>query len=262
MPTFGSQLRHWRLQRRMSQADLAASAEVSTRHVSFVENGRAQPSRQMVLLLCSALDVPLRQRNELLHAAGFADIYRESGLDQAEAAPIRDALDFLLARMAPNGAAVFDRAWNLLDCNVPFRAVLAWLHAPEPVPQRFNIMRGLLDREGIGRYVVDSDDLAALFVERLRREAIATEDPELQQLFDEAARRVGPRRIPEGPAPALLPTVVRKDGVTLRTFSLIATLGTALDLALDGLRVELYFPADAETARFVELLAAASGGRS
>lgn len=258
MSTFGRAVQRWRAERRMSQAALARAAEVSTRHLSFVETGRSRPSRQLVLVLCSALEIPLGERNELLLHAGFAPAYPTAGLDDPAMGPVREAIEFLLARSAPNGVGVYDHRWNLLRSNRPFDLVLRWLYAPDPVPAQFNAVRSLVDAAELGRWLVNGPELAPLFAERLRREALAG-DPVVSALAAELRRFAAP--LPPGPAPALVPVVIHRDGVTLRLFSTISVLGTALDVVLDGLRIETYFPADDATAAFVAGLAGDAGPR-
>lgn len=247
--TFGELLRGFRTGRRLSQASLAEDAEVSTRHLSFLETGRAQPSREMVLVLGSALDLPLRERNLLLRAAGFAAAYADEGLDSARMAAVRRSLSFLLDRMAPNGVAIVDRHWNLIDVNTPMKAVLAWLLAPRPVPERLNLVRATFDPSGYRPYIANFDQIAPGFVIALERAALT--DPVARDLLDEV-RSFGP--VPRRPVLAdgpLIPLVVTKDGVTLSFFSTIAVLSTALDVTLDDLRIESYFPADEATSQML-----------
>lgn len=254
----GGLLKHWRRRRRMSQADLAIDAEVSTRHISFLENGRSQPSRQMVLVLASALEIPLRERNTLLQAAGFAPIYREKKLDAPEMAQIRRTLDFLLAQAEPYGAVVIDRQWNVLQYNRPMGLMMS-LFLGGAVPERLNIMEAAFDPEAFRPYILNFEKVAAAFIDRLHRQAITDADPRTDALLERVLSYPGvPRdwrganleRRPE----LLIPLVVERDGLRLSLFTTLTTLGTADDIASTELAIEHYFPADEATDQRVRAL--------
>ncbi len=172
VPRFGDVLRHWRLARRMSQLTLATEAEISTRHLSFLETGRAQPSREMVLLLAGVLDVPLRDQNVLLTAAGYASIYRETALGAPELSQVRRALGFILAQQEPYPALVVDRHWNLLMQNEGARRLLALFLDPEEVaqvPGPSNVVRMTFHPRGLRRYIANWEALASPLIQQIHR---------------------------------------------------------------------------------------------
>jgi transcriptional regulator with XRE-family HTH domain len=243
----GRLLQHWRAQRRMSQLALAHEAGVTPRHVSFVESGRANPSREMVLTLTRALQVPLRERNQVLLAAGYAPQYRETGLDEASMAQVRRALDRLLVHHEPHPAVVMDRHWNVLRTNTAADELFAWLldgeahHPPNVVRLMFGPLR---------RHVANWEQTGEALVQRVHREAIGgVPDLVTRELLDEVLALPGiPARwrtpdFARTPLP-LLPVVFAKDGRTVSYFSLVTTVGTPQDITLQELRVESFFPAD------------------
>ncbi len=242
----------WRSKRRLSQLDLAVQAGVSPRHLSFVETGRSKPSREMVLHLAEELDVPLRERNVLLTAAGFAPVYRESALDAPELGSARQAIEVTLANHAPYPAFVIDGAWNLLDANAGVAAFLA-LISPELLDPPLNVIRASLHPRGLSRFIVNFDEYAAHVIERLRRQFATTADPGLGALLDEVsdypevAQAIGDRALP--PLAAVLPMHFRlEDGTELRFFSTMTVFGSPLDVTIAELAIESFFPADEQTA--------------
>jgi transcriptional regulator with XRE-family HTH domain len=258
---FGSLMKHWRASRKMSQLDLAMEAEVSARHLSFIETGRSQPSREMVLQLAEVLEVPLRERNTLLRAAGYADLYRETNLNAPEMASVRQALAFLLDRHEPYGAFVLDREFNVLLSNRAAMNVMSrFLDAP-PVPP-VNLMKLLFDPSGARRYVENWEQVAQVQVQRLHREALASEpgSPVRALLSSLLASPEVPRsfRQPDlasEPSP-LVPLTLRRGDLRLSLFSTIACIGTPLDVTLHELRIETFFPADRATDDALRALAA------
>lgn len=254
-PRLGDLLKMWRSRRRVSQLDLASSAGVSPRHLSFVETGRAKPSREMVLHLAEHLDVPLRERNVLLTAAGFAPLYRESSLDAPELASVRQAIELILANHAPQPAFVIDGAWNLIDANAGIAGFLP-LIAEDLLTPPMNVIRASLHPRGLARVIVNFDEYAAHVIERLRRQFAATSDPGLGALLEEVcsypevARAIG--GTPTLPAPAaVLPMHLRlDDGAELRFFSTMTVFGSPLDVTIADLAIESFFAADAATAAF------------
>lgn len=254
-PRLGDLLKMWRSRRRVSQLDLASSAGVSTRHLSFVETGRAKPSREMVLHLAEHLDVPLRERNVLLTAAGFAPLYRESSLDAPELASVRQAIELILGNHAPHPALVIDGAWNLIDANAGLGALLPLIPA-ELLEPPMNVIRASLHPHGLARVIVNFDEYAAHVIERLRRQFAATSDRALGALLDEVcgypdvARAIG--ATPTLPPPAaVLPMHLRlDDGTDLRFFSTMTVFGSPLDVTIADLAIESFFPADAATAAY------------
>ncbi len=260
----GSLLREWRGIRRMSQLALAAEAEVSARHLSFVETGRAEPSREMVLTLARALDVPLRERNAMLTAAGYSAIYRETSLDQPEMAEMRRALGILLRQNEPFFAVALDRRWDILMCNEAYARFLALLgngvERVEPYrvlsPPRPNSLKLLF---GPCRPLVANwDEVATCALDRAQREVTLDRDPVRRRVLEECVR-VAPEGWRPRPAqmPARLVTAVHlaSSDLTARLFCTISTLGTAQDITLQELRVETFHAADEESERAVRTFA-------
>jgi len=244
----GMLLKDWRRRRRLSQLDLALEAGVSARHLSFVETGRSKPSRQMVLHLAEQLDVPLRDRNHLLLAAGYAPAYGEHPLDAPEMAPVREALDGVLAGHMPFPAIVVDRWWTLVAANEGL-ALLTRDVAPGLLEPPANALRVALHPDGMAPRIVNLGQYRAHVLDRLRREAAMTADAQLAALHEEL--RAYPAR-PAPPAPGhpeiAVPMRLRSDAGELVFFSTVATFGTAVDITLAELSIEAFFPADAETA--------------
>jgi transcriptional regulator with XRE-family HTH domain len=257
--SFGSLLRAWRKARHLSQARLADDAEVSTRHLSFLETGRAAPSREMVLVLASALELPLRERNVLLGAAGFAAVYRESALESPEMEGVRRAVDFVLAKQEPYGAVVLDRLWNVRRMNQGAAKMFAfWLADAELPPEVMgNVLRLCFHPGALRRYMVDWEPLAATLIARLQREAV--DDPRLGELLGDVLATPGlPRRLtivdPTTPREVLMPVHLRRGDVEVRLFTMLSSIGTPLDVTAAELRIESYFPADNATERWIRAL--------
>jgi transcriptional regulator with XRE-family HTH domain len=256
---FGPILRRFRGARGLSQERLADHAEVSPRHVSFLETGRAAPSREMVLVLASALDLPLRDRNTMLVAAGFAPVYARSPLEGSELEPVRRALDHLLRAHEPFGAIVVDRDWNLLRMNQGATRMLAWaLEGLSPPPDVLqNVLRATFHPDALRSRIVNFAEVAGEIVERLEREIeVETDDERRARAF--AVLEGLPDRPPPPHASSglpFLPLRLRKGDVELRLFTTLTTLGTPLDVTAQELRIESYFPADAETERRLRALA-------
>ncbi|MHB8577835.1 MAG: helix-turn-helix domain-containing protein [Dehalococcoidia bacterium] len=248
----GGLLRDWRQRRRLSQLDLALGAEVSTRHLSFVETGRSTPSRELLLHLAEHLDVPLRERNALLLAAGYAPIYRETPLAAALMAPAREAIDKLLASHEPFPAVVVDRAWTLVSANSPAAAILSDGVASDLLTPPINALRLTLHPTGLAPRIVNLAEYSAHLLARLQREIAQSADPAMILLYDELRTYPG---IGDGAASATepahllyVPLCLRtRSGGELRFFSTVATFGTALDITLAELSIESFFPADAQT---------------
>ncbi|HEY9641249.1 MAG TPA: helix-turn-helix domain-containing protein, partial [Coleofasciculaceae cyanobacterium] len=189
---FGLLLKQWRSQRGLSQLDLAITSQVSQRHISFLESGRAKPSREMVLQLAEVLEIPLRQQNLLLTAAGFAPIHAETDLSAPEMSAIRKALDFMLRQQEPYPAIVVDRYWNLLLTNNAATRLLTTFIAPEQLHTHFyrdgkvNLMRVMFHPQGLRPFVVNWEDFSGHLLQRLHREAIADgESEQSRALLDE-----------------------------------------------------------------------------
>jgi transcriptional regulator with XRE-family HTH domain len=248
----GLLLRHWRGVRRMSQLELALHAHVTPRHVSFVETGRANPSREMVLTLARALDVPLRERNRLLLAAGYAPSYRQSELDEPALAQVRAALERMLRQQEPYPAVVLDRYWNVTQTNGPAAAMFAWLLEGLRASDPPNIVRLIFG--DLRPYVANWNEFGEALIQRVHREAVGgVPDVRTNELLDEV---VGSAGVPSSwKAPdfiatrlPIIPVQFSRDGLSVSYFSTVTTLGTPQDITLQEIRVELFFPADDPTA--------------
>ncbi|MEZ4234946.1 MAG: helix-turn-helix transcriptional regulator [Myxococcota bacterium] len=252
MSQVGALVRDWRTRRRLSQADLADQAEVSTRHLSCIERGRAHPSREMVLVLASALDVPLRERNTLLQAAGFAPAYRETDLGDPQMAQVRQALDLVLAGHEPYAAVVVDRTWDVVRTNAPWRLLAAQILGRTDGPP--NLLRAIFDPDGLRPHLVNWEEVARATLQRLRREATVEGDEALLALYHELRGRAPDHVLRDeasAPPPLLIPVRLRVGDTVLSLFTTLTTLGTPTDVTLSELRIEQYFPADAATAAWV-----------
>ena len=256
----GSLLKQWRRARRMSQQDLAIASEVSTRHISFVENGKSSPSREMVLVLASALDMPLRERNVLLASAGFSPAYRESKLDDPDMAGVRQVLDIILKHQEPYPALVLDHVWNLVRMNDAAMRVLGhFLGDVDPALLR-NVMHALFHPEGFRPWVVNFEDVASAVIDRLYREAMI--EPETSptrallaelEAYEGVSARMRAVDLDKAFTVAI-PLHLRKGDVDVRFLTTITTLGTPLDVTAQELRIESYFPADAASRAWIEAL--------
>ncbi len=247
----GDLLRGWRERRCLSQMELALRAEVSTRHLSFVETGRSAPSREMILRLAEHLDVPLRERNRLLLAASYAPVYAETALNAPALATVRAAVRRVLTAHAPYPAVAVDRGWNLVDANASV-ALFTEGVAPELLAPSVNALRLTLHPDGMARRIVNLGEWRAHLLARLRRHVALTADTDLAQLYDEL--RAYPGKGPEpaveipGPGEIALPLRIRHGGAVLTFLSTITVFGTPLDITVSELAIEAFFPADAATA--------------
>jgi transcriptional regulator with XRE-family HTH domain len=251
-PAVGQLLREWRTRRRLSQLDLSSAAGISARHLSFVETGRARPSREMVMHLADRLDVPLRERNALLLAGGFAPTFHATDYDAPEMQPVRDAVDRILTAHEPFPAILVDRRWNLVGANRAV-AVLVDGVAPELLDPPCNVLRASLHPNGLAPRIVNLDEWTAHILGNVRRQLAVTGDDGLRDLGDELAgyaREMGVAdpRPHEGPRPVAMPMRLRADDGELAFITMIATFGTALDITLTELAIETFLPADAATA--------------
>ncbi|MFI5502737.1 helix-turn-helix domain-containing protein [Nocardia asteroides] len=255
MPTrtetrIGPLLREWRQRRKLSQLDLALAADSSARHVSYVETGRSMPSRAMVLRLCETLDVPLRERNTLLLAAGFAPAYRESRLDDAAFAPALAALETMLAAHEPYPAVVVDRWWDVVAGNAAMPVLMTGVpeHLLRPRP---NVYRLVLHPDGLASRLENLHQVRELFLERLMRQIGSTGDPRLRALHDEVSAYPVPGDPPGAPEPADLfqvPIRISSPDGPLAMFSTMATFGAPADVTLSELAIEFFYPLDEVTA--------------
>jgi transcriptional regulator with XRE-family HTH domain len=246
----GEMLRVWRERRRISQLDLAIQADISTRHLSFVETGRSSPSRDMVLHLADNLEVPLRERNHLLLAAGYAPVYGESALDSPQMAAVRQAVRLVLKAHEPFPAVVVDRKWNMVDANATI-ALLTAGAAPHLLEPPVNVLRLSLHPQGVAPRIVNLGEWRGHLLSRLRREIAVTADAELSELYDELrdypAGDAPDVEIP-GPGEVVVPLRIRTDAGELSFFGTVATFGTPMDVTVAELSIESFFPADPQTA--------------
>lgn len=259
LDSFGLLLKQWRSQRGFSQLDLAITSQVSQRHISFLESGRAKPSREMVLQLAMVLEIPLRQQNLMLTAAGFAPIHTETDLTAPELASVRKALDFMLRQQEPYPAIVVDRYWNLLLTNDAATRLLTAFIAPDQLQARFyrdgkiNLMRAMFHPQGFCPFVVNWRDFSKHLLQQLHREAIVEgESAQSTVLLNELMSYPGVSELWHSSnctaQNTLLLTVhLRRGNLELQFFSTVATLGTPYDVTLQELRVECFFPVDQAT---------------
>ncbi|MFO0585792.1 MAG: helix-turn-helix transcriptional regulator [Anaeromyxobacter sp.] len=252
---FPAMLRRWRTTRRLSQESLALDADVSTRHLSYLETGKARPSRDMVLQLSAALGLDLRERNVLLGSAGFAAAYGRGGLDSLALGPIRRAVELLLAQQEPWGAVLLDRCWNVLQANGGAARLFAHFLEPGLPPEvAGNLVRAGLHPQGLRGSMVNWEALAAISLERLTREcALHPDDDARRALLDEVRRYPGVREVQHAPAALDAPVAIvhlRRGASEVRLFTLLTTLGTPLDETAQELVIETFFPADEATERF------------
>ena len=254
----GKMLREWRQRRRLSQLDLALEAGVSTKHLSFVETGRSRPSPEMVVHLADQLQVPLRDRNQLLLAAGYAPHYSARSLDDPELAPIRDALGHVLAGHEPYPALAVDAGWNLVASNGALGPLLEGV-ASELLQPPANCMRIALHPDGMAPRIANLAEWRAHLVYRLERQIRLTGDEGLLDLRDELLGYPdAPAREPVPPSGDLMVELklATDDGGQMAFFSTVTTFGTAVDITISELSIEAFFPADAGTAAILNSAAA------
>ncbi|SCL44579.1 Helix-turn-helix domain-containing protein [Micromonospora citrea] len=250
MHTVGELLRQWRQCRGLSQLDLAIAADVSARHVSLVETGKSKPSADMILRLADRLHVPLRDRNRLLLAGGFAPRYAERPLGDNALSVVHDAIRRVLRAHEPYPALVFDRRWNIVMTNRAVDPFFAQV-APDLLRPPVNLVRLGLDPRGFARLVVNLADVRAVFRTRISRQLATAPDPELTVLYEEL---LAPEPDDSSSQPVdtdvVIPMILRIGGRELRLFSTITTFGTPMDITIDEVAIESYYPADAESAAY------------
>lgn len=243
----GRLLREWRERRRLSQLELSIQADISARHLSFVETGRSKPTPEMIVRLTEHLDVPLRERNQLLLAGGYAPAYPQHGLDAPELESVRTALSQVLRGHEPYPAVVIDRWWDLVEGNAAI-AVLVEGCAPHLLQPPVNVLRLSLHPEGMASRIVNLGQWRAHLLEQLRRRAEQTGDARLLELQDELRAYPGGDESVPAPHDVVLPMVLRSGDRELALFSIEARVGTATDVTVDELSIETFYPADPATA--------------
>ncbi|RWA63752.1 MULTISPECIES: helix-turn-helix transcriptional regulator [unclassified Mesorhizobium] len=262
----GSLIREWRARRRMSQLDLAMEAEISQRHLSFVESGRAQPSREMVLHLAEQLSIPLRQRNQLLLAAGFAPSFSEKQLSDAALAPAMAAVETVLRGHEPFPALAVDRHWNLVSANAAIAPFLADVSEPSLLAPPVNVLRLSLHPGGVAPRIVNLAEWRAHLLERLKHQNDAIGDPVLIELerelraYPSGLKRARPA--PVEPSGIVHPLRLAHGDQVLSFISTITVFGTPLDVTLSELAIESFFPADEQTRSTLVRLAKERAERS
>jgi len=259
---FPATLKRWRKIKRCSQLDLALEAEISQRHLSFLESGRSKPSRDMVLALAEALQMPLRDRNHMLNAAGFSPQFQERALDNHEMKAVNQALEMTLMHHDPFPAIVVDRNWNLLLKNSAAERLVSLLGDPEEVWQNVdpggnkNVYRMTFSEDGFRPFIANWAELSQGLLLRLQR--AVSEDPcnqFLANLLLEASESIGaPDPTNERALGPVLPMSLRVGDVQLNTFSMISSFGTAQDVTASELKIETFFPADSFTEAFFRRL--------
>lgn len=257
----GEHIRDWRQRRRMSQLDLALEAEISTRHLSFMETGRAMPSREMVLHLADRLEIPLRERNVILVAAGFAPVFTARGLEDPEFAAARKAVDLILKGHEPYPALVVDLRWNLVAANAAVAPLLEGVDA-ELLTGAVNVIRLALHPKGLASRTANLAEWREHLLDRLRRQADLTAHPGLIALIEEVKGYPTPPasdRRPEDFGQVAVPYQLLHGETLLSFYSTTTVFGTAVDITLSELTLETFFPADPATA---EILAQAHAARA
>ena len=257
----GPLLRRWRESRHLSQLELALEAAVSARHISFLETGRAEPSKMMLLTLANVLDIPLRERNFLLLAAGYAPVYGETSLDDPRMTQVRAAVEIILKSNEPRSAIAHDHMWNVVMANAAFVRFLTIMSGKEPVglapmqlttEPRLNVLHLLFDPNGLRKVIVNWEAIAkSLLNEAYRRLAWARDD-RLRKLIAEILSYPGiPTRWREpdleAPHELILPMELNLGGKIARMFSTVTTVATPHDVTLQELHIEVFYPSDAET---------------
>jgi transcriptional regulator with XRE-family HTH domain len=255
----GDLLREWRQRRRLSQLDFAVEAEISSKHLSFLETGRSRPSRDMVLRLAELLEVPLRERNTLLVAAGFAPMFRESALDDPELSAARAAVDLVLKGHEPYPALAIDRHWTLLASNSSVAPLLIGVDA-EMLKPPLNVLRLSLHPLGLAPRIVNLAEWRTHLFARLKRQIEVSADPVLVALLEELSAYPAPEgestRAAESSAAFVVPLRLATHGGVLSFISTTTVFGTPVDITLSELALESFFPADAVTAAALRQLQA------
>lgn len=266
---FGTLLRRWREARRVSQLELGLEAGVSARHISFIETGRSTPSREMIVALSTVLDVPLRERNVMLHAAGYAPVYRETSLDAPEMAQVRQALELILRQQEPFGALVFDRSWTLVMANASYTRLAKMLLGEDAsglVPYtvvshaRINLMDQLFDPVGFRPHLANWEEIARGVLARLHRDVLRERDTGTERLLKRVLAYPGVSECWSdldfgAPQDLVIPVEIRIAGHVLRLFTTITSLGSPQDITLQELHIEAMHPADDQTATLVRAMA-------
>lgn len=265
-PSIGALLRDWRQLRRFSQLDLALEAEISQKHLSFIESGRSRPSREMVLLLAEHLTVPLRERNALLLAAGYAPVYLARPLEDPSLKAAKGAIDLILKGHEPYPAIAIDRHWTLLAANGAVTRLLSLVADAELLRPPVNVLRLSLHPDGLAPFILNLGEWRAHLLARLRQQVRSTADGTLGALLSELSEYPHPsqatkaRHEPEAEAGIVVPMQLRLGDTVLSLISTTTVFGTPVDITLSELALETFFPADTATAEALHALAASGSG--
>lgn len=257
--SFGSLLREWRRLKRRSQLDLATEIGTTTRHLSFLETGRSNPSRTMIVRLATALDIPLREQNMLFRAAGFADAYRESGFSDDQMRAVRDVVDRLLTSHEPFPAFAFDRHWTLVKTNSAVLRLLGGLVDFQAFAEQgaVSVLDLVFHPDGLRPHIVNWHETGHHMIQRIHREAL--DDREAARVLKRIMRYPDMpedwQRLDVGsPLQPVLPLVLRYQEMDLSFISMVTTFGTPQDVTVEELRIELMFPADGGTDKVIRNL--------
>jgi transcriptional regulator with XRE-family HTH domain len=262
-PDFRDYFRSWRRYRKLSQLELSLTAGVSQRHVSWLETGRSKPSREMVIRLSEAMEMPLRERNRFLQAAGYAHIYSESALEEPAMAAVMEVIRRVLHHHDPMPAVVIDRLWNVRMTNSGADLMISLAGESDALWNAIdddgahNLALLTLHPDGLRPYISNWDEAAPEFVRRLKREALTSGDQEMQDKFSRIIALAGPMPEPRDPQAHLMPVLpleISANGLNLSLFSVITTFGTPQDITTEELRIEAFYPSDKATEKIFENL--------
>jgi len=257
--SFNSTLRHWRKLRKISQLELALNADVSQRHISWLETGRSQPSKEMIIRLSEAMEIPLRDRNILLNSAGFSSLYTHKTLDEPSMAPINEILETILSNHEPYPAYVLDRYWNIKMQNKASKIMFEVAGEPEAIWDAIgdngerNIALLTVHPNGLRHYIQNWAEIIGPFIRRLKKEVIESNDSQLNTRYEQLAEHIDNINTVSTSTEQLLPVLPIKfgtSGSTLNLYSIISTFGTAQDITANELRIETFYPCDQQTAKF------------
>ena len=257
---FNNRLREWRKHRKLSQLDLALAADISQRHVSWLETGKSQPSRDMVIKLADVLNIPLRERNPILNSAGFAKVYSEEGLTEPSMEAFASILHEIIAHHNPFPAFVLDRHWNIKMKNKAADLLLysagieeqAW--RDDSGDGEFNIALLTVHPKGLRRFIRNWDEVASPFINRLKKEALDSEDPSMLIQYKQLLNYISDENVSiskVGLQP-VLPIEINLDSISLKLYSVISSFGTAQDITANDIRIETFYPADEFTGLFLK----------
>lgn len=251
---FGPNLKYWRQHHKKSQMDLALDAEISTRHLSFIETGRSNPSRELVIKLAAILKLPYRHTNTLLKSAGFSPIYQKETLDSPKMAMVKEALERLMENHDPYPAMIVDSSYKVLMANEGFARFVSYFAGEQALLKYDNALTMMFAEDGLKPYIQDFEMIAQFVLMRIREEVIASQNPELMSIYKQHAENIPLGNIQNSTMDHTIPLVTLtlcKDDVTASFFTTIATLGTPLDLTTQELRIEMLFPADERSKDFM-----------